>query len=373
MSATIARPTFYEGEILPAADLGASVDYARNQMARHERYLHSWGIATGLDLTFANGAATLSAGVAIDGTGREIVVPADIQLDFTTFDVYVETDSNTWYPVFLTGMDQPVSPSSNLTGACGNSQSTSTQEVYQVTFGSPGSELQAPGTSPALTDPPDGTGSGVWQVLVGFVQVANNAFSAAQSVISGNGPQYVGVNAAQVISPSGSLLLATGPAAPAGSNPVMAVQITESPNPQLIFGQLGANGQITTRALTVAANGDVTAAGQISGAVTPGSMQVQSGIAFDGMTLPLPIGIDPTDVAAGKVTVHTLVSVHYESQSPPNLILAIPVECRVDASTRQVHCKVIDITAGPPFINIMPAWCDYLVIVAVPASSGGGS
>ena len=29
MTSAIARPTFYEGEILPAADLGATVDYAR--------------------------------------------------------------------------------------------------------------------------------------------------------------------------------------------------------------------------------------------------------------------------------------------------------------------------------------------------------
>jgi hypothetical protein len=89
MADPIARPTFYEGEILPAADLVGSVDYARNQLARHDRYLHRWGIATGLVLqgtkkATVNGTAyvavTLVAGIAIDGYGREIVVPADAQL-----------------------------------------------------------------------------------------------------------------------------------------------------------------------------------------------------------------------------------------------------------------------------------------------------
>jgi hypothetical protein len=372
MSNPIARPTFYEGEILPAADLGATVDYARNQMARHSRYQHSWGIATGLALTFSNGA-TLGKGVAIDGTGREIVVPDDVQLDPTTFRVYAQ-NPNTWYPVYLNGVDKAGAPSPNLSGACGNSLSTSMQETYQITFGSPGSELQLSQQQiPAIADGPDGGISGVWLVLVGFVQwnATPPAFTGAagSSATSSVRPQYVGVNAAQVISGSGSLLLATDPATPAGANPVMAVEIQENPA-QLIFGKMAADGTITP-ALTVTAGGDVTATGQISGAVTPGSMQVQSGIAFDGMILPLPTGIDPADAAAGKVTVHTHVTLRYPPPSPPRIL--VPAECRVDSSTRRVHCRVIDITAGLVPTNTQPGWCDYLVIVAVPASNGSGA
>jgi hypothetical protein len=134
MTNPIARPTFYEGEILPAADLGATVDYARNQMARQSRYLHTWGIAAGLVL---KDPATLTAGIAIDGTGREIVVPADVQLDPTTFDVFVQPDPTTLYPVYLSGVDQAAAPVSSLTGACGGSQPTSMQETYNITFGAP--------------------------------------------------------------------------------------------------------------------------------------------------------------------------------------------------------------------------------------------
>ena len=47
------RPAFFEGQILAAADLTSAVDYGRGQAARHERYLHDWGIAEGLELTTA--------------------------------------------------------------------------------------------------------------------------------------------------------------------------------------------------------------------------------------------------------------------------------------------------------------------------------
>src|SRR5260370_6280163 len=152
MNGMIARPTFYEGEILPAADLGATVDYGRNQMARHARYAHRWGIISGLELVASPAqtaagqpyaAVTVNAGVAIDGTGREIVVPSSVQLDPASFQSQInpQTDPSVLYPVFLTGLDQPAPVSANLTGACNGSQSTRMQENYDIGFGTPGSEL----------------------------------------------------------------------------------------------------------------------------------------------------------------------------------------------------------------------------------------
>lgn len=361
MTSPIARPTFYEGEILPAADLVASVDYARNQMARHARNHHSWGIVTGLSLT-GSSSPVLSAGVAIDGTGRELVQTSQIPLDPSTFNVAI-SDSTTWYPVFISGVDQAAPVSSSLTGACGSSQSTSTQETVSITFGSPGSELQiADQTAPAISDPPDNS---AWLILVGWVQwdLTNSKFLAAQSTTPTGVPvpvRYAGVNAAEVTSPNQtSLLLATGPASPQGLNPAMAIQIDAAPTPQFVFGKLGANGSVIP-ALTVYANGNVTATGQITGTGSPGNLLVQSGIAFDGMTLPLPFGVDPA-----TATLHYQVTVHYESITPGGAI--IPSQCWVDPSTLQVHCKVIQFST----MTIAPGWCDYLVIAAVPASGSG--
>jgi hypothetical protein len=376
VTSPIARPTFYEGEILPAADLGASVDYARNQMARHSRYLHSWGIATGLELT---PDYVVKAGIAIDGTGREVIVPADYSLDPTQFNVF-PPNAKALCPVFLYGVDQPATPSSNLTGACGNGQSTSMQETYQITFGSPGSELQvANQTAPAITDPPDGgtASANPWLILLGYVTWSGTAFTSVASINPSNGigPQYVGVNASQVISGSGSLLLATDPATPAGPNPVMAIELQESPTGgTMVFGTLGTDGTITP-ALKVTASGDVSAMGKISGTSIPLTMQVQSGIASDGMILPLPTGIGPS---ATNLTIQAHVSLRYDAllTPPPGLTIPVPIplDCTVDPTTQRVSCRLQWFDAsnwtGP---IVTPATCDYLVVASISGSSGGDS
>jgi hypothetical protein len=147
----------------------------------------------------------------------------------------------------------------------------------------------------------------------------------------------------------------------------MAVEIQEDNGGQLAFGKLNPDGTIVP-ALTVTSNGKVVATGQISGAVTPGSMQVQSGIAFDGMTLPLPLGIDPADVDAGRVTLHIHVSTRMDLPQTATQF-SLPYECFVDGSTRLVHCRIqqwdqATNTLGPA----LPSHCDYMVIAAVAAS-----
>jgi hypothetical protein len=386
MIGTIARPTFYEGEILPAADLVATVDYPREQIARHARYAHSWGIVTGLELTSspaANAAGVsyamvaVDAGLAIDGTGREIIVPDKVQLDPTDFlsQVNPQTDPAILYPVFLTGLDQPAPASSSLTGACDSSQSTRTQENYNISYGAPGSELSvADQTAPGITDGPDDGITRSWKILLGFVTWKADAslFHGVEDFnpLTGIGRRYVGINAAEVVSSSGSLLLATHPATFKGQNSIMAVRIHEARNDgELVFGKLNPDGTIAP-VFTIKSTGDVVATGQISGAVTPGSVQVQSGVAFDGMTLPLPLGINPADVAAGRATLHIHVSTRMDQVQIPAQY-SLPYECFVDSTTRQVHCRIQqwNMTTGPPTAGaILASSCDYIVIAAVAAS-----
>ncbi|HLK05677.1 MAG TPA: hypothetical protein VKT53_14660 [Candidatus Acidoferrum sp.] len=385
MATTIVRPTFYEGEVLPAADLVSSVDSARGQMARHDRYLHSWGIVTGLslvgtDATLAGGTKyktiVVQPGIAIDGTGREIVVPSQISLVSTEFQYAVNPKDNIWYPVFLTGQDEPAPPSANLTGACNTSLPTAIQENASIVYGSPGAELNLDQqTIPALTaGPADGTTSDPWQILLGFVSWSTAALQfidvATMSPDSGIGPRYVGVNAASVVSQSGQLQLATHPASFVGQSPSMAMAIQESSGGQLIFGKQNPDGSIT-QVLTVTSKGDIIAAGKFTGAVTPGSVQVQSGIASDGMTIPLPIGIDPASVDAGKVTLSIHVTPHFQQPVGPSggTYFPVPYECYVD-DNRQIHCRLQwwKSTLNLADVQILPALCDYTVIAAVAAS-----
>src|SRR5262245_47631178 len=122
MSDQIQRPLFFEGQILGALDLEAALEYARGQDARHERYLHTWGIASGLKLSptpkqleLPGGVTVdyvevlLSPGVAVDGHGREIVVPEERRLsedDFDQLNVAIN-DPAALYPVLLIGRDRP--------------------------------------------------------------------------------------------------------------------------------------------------------------------------------------------------------------------------------------------------------------------------
>lgn len=46
----VQRPTFFEGQIIAAADLNAAVETGQVGLAQHERYLHLPGIAAGLEL-----------------------------------------------------------------------------------------------------------------------------------------------------------------------------------------------------------------------------------------------------------------------------------------------------------------------------------
>ncbi|MFE2449101.1 hypothetical protein ACFXDF_44970, partial [Streptomyces sp. NPDC059426] len=112
------RPAFHEGQVLSAADLSATVEYARAGAARHARHLHEWGIVEGLGLAteprtdpltgVRHVEVSVSAGIAVDGTGREVVVTEPVVLRESDFEEVNGADQSTDepYPVFLTAADR---------------------------------------------------------------------------------------------------------------------------------------------------------------------------------------------------------------------------------------------------------------------------
>jgi hypothetical protein len=370
VSGVIDRPVFAEGQILAAADLQSSQDHASGQMARHERGLHLWGIATGLALTKQPQSTagtppvnyvdvTLTAGMAVDGTGREIIVPTDTQLsesDFTGSNVAtVGASATDWYPVFLIGRDAVTS--GGAFGNCGGTAGGRTQEAYVIDFGRPGDAASLDQqTVPAVGD---GPGSGAWRVLVGYVRWNGTIqkFSDTGTSDQGIGLRYVGVGADRVEAPGDSMTLSLSGAVAGGS---------------FIFGVRGATGAVMP-VMTLTAKGDLTAAGKVAGAVTPGSVQVQSGVANDGVILPLPSGVTEAMVAPGKGTVHVQLKPRIPA-SPPGVAvpwIGVPAECGVD-SERRLQCllRYFDPTGAVPFQEV-PGSADYLVIVATAAVGGG--
>jgi hypothetical protein len=78
----VPRPAYFDGERLLAETLDEAFAGPLALHRLHNRALHGWGIAFGLDVTGARGAKTVnvSAGYAIDCGGRDLVLPAAVDL-----------------------------------------------------------------------------------------------------------------------------------------------------------------------------------------------------------------------------------------------------------------------------------------------------
>jgi hypothetical protein len=74
------RNRYFEGRLLTAADLEREQAYLRDKRLLHNRFLHGPGVVHGLGVTVDDGCIVVEAGLALDATGREIVVPSPHRL-----------------------------------------------------------------------------------------------------------------------------------------------------------------------------------------------------------------------------------------------------------------------------------------------------
>jgi hypothetical protein len=373
------RPAFHEGQVLAAADLGATVGHARAGAARHARLLHDWGIADGLGMTKENRTdpatgtrfveVTVAEGMAVDGTGREIVVPAPVVLAEADFAAVNGADQPTTepYPVFLTAAER--TPGTAGIASCGvNGEPTRVEESYQILFGRLGDELlvaeqQPPGVGVPPADPPSR-----WLLLLGFVQWTEGHFTDVRPTARGVGVRYAGVRADTVSARSGELTLRTRPTAQDGQP---ALVLSGEDPPSLVFGLYQGSGAVSPL-MTVAANGNLTVAGSFSGRISAGSVLATSGTATDGMLLPLPSGVSQEEVADGRVVLHVYVT----PKPPPPATgteLHVPAGATVDAD-RRVRCRlrVFDPAVSQTEVSDRPGAVDFLVLATVAATNGGG-
>jgi hypothetical protein len=76
------RVQFFEGQPLTARDLLDEQAYHMEKHRLHNRLFHASGVASGLEVGEAGGTKVLvRPGLAIDGLGREIIVPEARQID----------------------------------------------------------------------------------------------------------------------------------------------------------------------------------------------------------------------------------------------------------------------------------------------------
>ena len=390
---TIQRPIFFEGQILDESDLTASVSYARDQLARHERYAHSWGICYGFDLTFNNGVVTVAAGVAIDVEGRELVLLAPQQLDeadFLSAQVFDPDPSqkDTWYPVFVRALVKDVSPASNM-GACpSSSQPTRKSEDIQFIFKA--SWAVTNNTASPATPKPGGltdTPTSDDDILIGFVQWSPGPpaqFSAAQALNADTPPinrRLAGVVASRVEGVEGALTLQTRENP--GGLKVVLQEASGSTLGSLTFGSPDPSGNLVSL-FEVDSDGNLVVKGSIKSdtPLAPGTVSIQSGLATDGVILPLPPGVPEADVTNGTIVLHiqvTPVLPDVSQNTATGPFAAFPLTCHVGHG-RRVQCLIR--TLAPPTANTpaagqpvpgptivdSPGSCHYILIATSTSS-----
>lgn len=383
MTTPISRPVFSENQILSAADVNAIVSHGRSARARHDRYLHSWGIADGLELIATARTDTLgpyvevsiSPGLAIDGAGREIVVTESVRVSEDDFDQRNLTNSandpaRDFYPVFINGRDEASSAAARRNSACLENPSTRVSESFTISFGSLGSAADLDTQVVPDPDAPVGSRQAPWRLLLGYVAWDGKRFVSVRDTDRGVTRRYAGARAGEVTGLGESLVLRSAPRT--GSDKA-ALIIDNTDGGQMRFGLHDSLGNVVP-VFTVNAQGDVIAEGKILGAIA-GGVQVESGVITDGLEVPLPAGITQAQVDAGEASLQIQVQPRYQQPAslPPltlgNYWLMQPLDCRVEG--RRVVCLVRWVpTAGAPLAQVLPGVCDYVVMGFVKAEGG---
>ena len=75
------RPKYNNGQVLTANDLADEQQYFIEKFKRHNRYLHGWGIISGLTILIRNKEILVEPGYAIDCAGNEIVLNERLKCD----------------------------------------------------------------------------------------------------------------------------------------------------------------------------------------------------------------------------------------------------------------------------------------------------
>jgi hypothetical protein len=83
---SVTRVRYRERQRLRAADLNHEQAYRVAMRRRHNISHHTWGIAHGLKLVVEAGDFFVQPGVAVDGYGRELIVPEPVSLPMTVCD-----------------------------------------------------------------------------------------------------------------------------------------------------------------------------------------------------------------------------------------------------------------------------------------------
>ena len=92
--ADIKRMRYFDQQLLVLKDFTDEQDYHREMRRRHNQALHTTGVASGLDVTKTGAKeVTVTAGMAIDSQGQEIVLDVDTKIDLSNATLFPPNSS----------------------------------------------------------------------------------------------------------------------------------------------------------------------------------------------------------------------------------------------------------------------------------------
>lgn len=305
----IQRPRFYEGQVLGATDLTAGQDYHRDQMARHQRYAHSWGIVSGLELVPIDAKEGLfdflevQPGLAIDSSGREVVVPEAQRL--STADIPKANRgaaSGKWIPIFLSGRDETPSSDAPAGGPCSVAEPNRISEAFVLTFGRPGEEDDWEEAQSGLGQDTGAISPSARRVLIGFIlphapNAAASGFANIWPAPSDYKPptlpgqplqkypetplRFAGVHAARIESPDASLTLSVAGAEDNQAVTLRLQRLSETTS-ELQVGTINAERDFVPQ-LRVDAGGNLKTDGTITAAQIVGAQVAPELVGKEGL------------------------------------------------------------------------------------------
>jgi hypothetical protein len=72
MTQRFERTSFFDGQLLSAADFHREQQYLLDRQRRHNRYAHGWGVLAGLEVRIEGSDIVVAPGIAIDCEGNEV-------------------------------------------------------------------------------------------------------------------------------------------------------------------------------------------------------------------------------------------------------------------------------------------------------------